>query len=96
MDPNAFNMSGVMPQGQMPMNHMQRPQPGNNSEQIYGKILEEISKNSTSFTGWQATLDIRERAAKVMEMYVQDTRAPTLLSSTLIDSSSQRDRSACT
>ncbi|KAF4552982.1 Hypothetical protein D9617_8g049950 [Elsinoe fawcettii] len=68
MDPNAFNMNGVIPQAQMPMNHMQRPQPGNNNEQIFAKILEQIQQSSVNISGWQATLDIRERAAKVMEL----------------------------
>ncbi|KAG8632150.1 hypothetical protein KVT40_001290 [Elsinoe batatas] len=68
MDPNAFTMNGVMPQAQMQMNHMQRPQPGNNNEQIFAKILEQVSQNSANITGWQATLDPRERAAKIMEL----------------------------
>lgn len=84
MDQNVFNMNGVMPQGQMPQgqipgqipgqmpmnNHMQRAQPGINNDQIFAKILETMQQKSASLTGWQATLDVRERAAKATEMCV--------------------------
>lgn len=55
-----------MPQAQMA--GMQRPVPGNQHEQLFAKILEEMSKNQIPQGGWQPTMDIRERANYVMQL----------------------------
>jgi len=65
MDQNPFMMAGGMPpQG------MQRPQPGNENDQIHAKIMEELRKMTIPQGGWQMTLDMRERANWIMQLYV--------------------------
>lgn len=66
MDPNAFMMGGGMPQAQMA--GMQRPNPGNQNEQIFAKVLDDMRKNPVPQGGWQPTMDIRERANYVMQL----------------------------
>lgn len=63
MDPNAFNMVG----GAMPQT-MQRPQPGNEQEQIHAAIMEKLRTMPIPQGGWQQTLDMRERAGCVMQL----------------------------
>lgn len=66
MDQNPFMMAGGMPpQG------MQRPQPGNENDQIHAKIMDELRKIAIPSGGWQMTMDFRERANWVMQMYVE-------------------------
>ena len=52
----------------MPPAHMQRPQPGNEAQQIYQSIVEELRKNPTQAIGWQQTIEMRERANYIMQM----------------------------
>lgn len=66
MDPNSFMMAGGMPQ-----THMQRPQPGNHQDQIHAKIMSDLQKEPINNGTWQATLDPRERAQYIMQMYVE-------------------------
>lgn len=63
MEQNNFMMNG----GNMMQTHMQRPQPGNEEQQIFAKIVEELSRNRPK-QGWQATMDVRERAALVLQL----------------------------
>lgn len=56
--------------GGMPPQGMQRPQPGNENDQIHGKIMEELRKMTMPQGGWQITLDLRERANWIMQLYV--------------------------
>lgn len=68
MDQNPFMMAGGMPpQG------MQRPQAGNENDQIHAKIMEELRKTAVPQGVWQSTVDPRERAQWIMQMYVART-----------------------
>lgn len=65
MEQNPFMMAGGMPpQG------MQRPQPGNEHDQMHAKIIEELRKMPVSQGTWQSIVDHRERAGWIMQMYV--------------------------
>ena len=64
MDQNAFMMGATMP----PQTHMQRPDPGNIDQQIHAKIMDDLRKSYVNNGGWQATVDLRERANWVMQM----------------------------
>ncbi|KAI5242877.1 hypothetical protein E4T43_04510 [Aureobasidium subglaciale] len=63
MDPNAFMMGGGMQMQQ------QRPQPLNdhNPNELLARIVQELSKNPIQ-TGWQAGLDLRTRAACILNL----------------------------
>jgi hypothetical protein len=62
-------MPNGMP-GQMQQS-MQRPQQGNMAQQLHAKIISELRSKMAGFQGmWQATYDIRERATRVMQLYV--------------------------
>ncbi|KAL1302056.1 hypothetical protein AAFC00_002501 [Neodothiora populina] len=63
MDPNPFMMAGnMLPQG------MQRPQPGNENDQIHAKIMEELRKVPLPNGTWHITMDYRERANWIMQL----------------------------
>jgi len=49
-------------------NAMQRPQPGNVSQQLHATILNHMQRQGQVGTGWQSTFDIRQRAAQVMQL----------------------------
>lgn len=50
---------------------MQRPQPGNLSQQIYARVLGNLRNKMPELSGgWQAMFDIRERASRIMQLYV--------------------------
>ena len=70
MDQNNFMMQqggGMgMPMG-MPQG-MQRPQPGDEREQIGARILEELRKNPIPPGGWQQTINPRERANLILQL----------------------------
>lgn len=51
----------------MPQNHMQRPQPGNEQQQIYAKVMEELIKSRPN-NGWQAIVSPNERAPLIMQL----------------------------
>ena len=63
-------MPGGMPgQGNSQMNTMQRPQPGNMLQQLHAKVMDELRRSAPSLgTGWQAMLDHRERAQRIMQL----------------------------
>jgi hypothetical protein len=64
-------MSNGIP-GQAPQT-MQRPQPGNWPQQLHAKIISLLRGNMHKFQGsWQATYDIRDRANRVLQLYVHD------------------------
>lgn len=67
----ANMMPGGMPgQGNPAMNNsMQRPQPGNLAQQLHAKVMDELRRSAPSLgAGWQAMLDHRERANRVMQL----------------------------
>lgn len=69
-------MEQPMPPNGMPpqnMNAMQRPQPGNQVQQLHARIIHDMQQQGPVGNGWQATFDNKQRAFKVMQVYV--TRA---------------------
>lgn len=63
-----------MPPNGMPlnnMNNMQRPQAGNPVQQLHAKILHELQQSMNLLNpGWQTTFDVKQRANKIMQLYV--------------------------
>ena len=50
-------------------NGMQRPQPGNQGQQIHAKVLQELQSTLPQVgSGWQSTYDLKQRAAKIMQL----------------------------
>ena len=47
----------------------QRPPPGNEHDQLLGRIIQELSKNVMP-GGWQAALELRTRAMCIMNLCV--------------------------
>lgn len=69
MMPNGLPGQGAG--GGNPMASMQRPQVGNQLQQIHASIMERLRQRMPSLQStWQATFDIRERAGKIMQLYV--------------------------
>ena len=63
----------MIPNGMQPqqMHTMQRPQSGNLMQQMHAKVMEDLRNNMGQFGGsWQSTFDIRERASRIMQLYV--------------------------
>lgn len=67
MMPNGLPNQG----GGNPMASMQRPQAGNAMQQMHAAIMDHLRARLPSLQGsWQATFDVRERANKIMQLYV--------------------------
>lgn len=60
----------IMPPNGMPnMNTMQRPQAGNQTQQIFAKILQELQQSLPMLqSGWQQTFDLKQRATMIMQL----------------------------
>jgi len=62
---NMMLPNGMQPNG----NGVQRPQLGNVMQQIHAKIINDLRNSMHQVgQGWQSTLDIRERAAHIMQL----------------------------
>ncbi|KAK6437209.1 hypothetical protein LTR95_006594 [Oleoguttula sp. CCFEE 5521] len=63
--------NGMPGQGQG-TNTMQQPQPGNQQQQLYAKILHDLKIGLPEFQGsWQSTFDIAQRANRTMQLITQ-------------------------
>ncbi|OQO03193.1 hypothetical protein B0A48_11448 [Cryoendolithus antarcticus] len=63
--------NGMPGQGQG-MNTMQQPQPGNQQQQLYAKIMHDLKIGLPEFQGsWQSTFDIAQRANRTMQLITQ-------------------------
>lgn len=66
MLPNGMNPMGM---GMGAGGGMQRPQPGNQSQQMYANIAQELKKNMHKFVGgWQQSHPIGDRATRIMQL----------------------------
>lgn len=68
----AQNNQFMMAAG-MPIQGMQRPQPGNENDHMLVRIMEELRKMQIPQGTWHATIDVRERANYTLQMYVVAT-----------------------
>jgi len=60
-------MQGQMMPGSVHQNQMQWPQQITSTEQLYNKVISDISKIPMP-AGWQQSLDLRERAGIIMQL----------------------------
>ncbi|KAK5165947.1 uncharacterized protein LTR77_008871 [Saxophila tyrrhenica] len=63
MMPNGMQMQNI--------NSMQRPQRGNQMQQLYAKVLDDLKRQQPTPQGWQTTFDIGHRAAQIFQIISQ-------------------------
>lgn len=63
---NGMELHNV-PGMQSQQGSMMRPQPSNQNQQLHAMIVDHLRKNPLG-AGWQATVDLRERANMLMQL----------------------------
>jgi len=68
---NNMMPNGMPAPGQQANNGMQRPQSNNLMQQVHAKIINDLRSSVGEFQGsWQAMHDVRDRAGRIMQLYV--------------------------